>query len=196
VKMSVAMELTKEQLEQIGSYIESNFDRFSAKSNVVQLRSYDIQLIERMTRIEEELRSQRELILKQNETMQFGFAQMDKRFESMQKQMDERFESMQKQMDERFDSMQKQMDERFKSMLKQIDERFTASDRRFEMMQKSMESRFEQVDKRFDDANKRFDDVNKRFDDVNKKFSMMMWMMTAGFTIIATVITLLTIFAK
>ena len=172
--MSVAMELTKEQLEQIGSYIESNFDRFSAKSNVVQLRSYDIQLIERMTRIEEELRSQRELILKQNETMQFGFAQMDKRFESMQKQMDERFEST----------------------LKQIDERFTASDRRFEMMQKSMESRFEQVDKRFDDANKRFDDVNKRFDDVNKKFSMMMWMMTAGFTIIATVITLLTIFAK
>jgi len=179
--MSVAMELTKEQLEQIGSYIESNFDRFSAKSNVVQLRSYDIQLIERMTRIEEELRSQRELILKQNETMQFGFAQMDKRFESMQKQMDERFESMQKQ----------------------IDERFRASDRRFEMMQKSMESRFEQVDKRFDDANKRFDDVNKRFDDVNKrfddvnkKFSMMMWMMTAGFTIIATVITLLTIFAK
>ena len=172
--MSVAMELTKEQLEQIGSYIESNFDRFSAKSNVVQLRSYDIQLIERMTRIEEELRSQRELILKQNETMRFGFAQMDKRFESMQKQMDERFEST----------------------LKQIDERFTASDRRFEMMQKSMESRFEQVDKRFDDANKRFDDVNKRFDDVNKKFSMMMWMMTAGFTIIATVITLLTIFAK
>mgnify|MGYP001437027720 FL=1 len=194
--MSVAMELTKEQLEQIGSYIESNFDRFSAKSNVVQLRSYDIQLIERMTRIEEELRSQRELILKQNETMQFGFAQMDKRFESMQKQMDERFESMQKQMDERFESMQKQMDERFESTLKQIDERFTASDRRFEMMQKSMESRFEQVDKRFDDANKRFDDVNKRFDDVNKKFSMMMWMMTAGFTIIATVITLLTIFAK
>ena len=113
--MSVAMELTKEQLEQIGSYIESNFDRFSAKSNVVQLRSYDIQLIERMTRIEEELRSQRELILKQNETMQFGFAQMDKRFESMQKQMDKRFESMQKQMDERFESMQKQMDERFKS---------------------------------------------------------------------------------
>ncbi|HPJ15333.1 MAG TPA: hypothetical protein PLE16_12950 [Spirochaetota bacterium] len=194
--MSVAMELTKEQLEQIGSYIESNFDRFSAKSNVVQLRSYDIQLIERMTRIEEELRSQRELILKQNETMQFGFAQMDKRFESMQKQMDKRFESMQKQMDERFESMQKQMDERFESTLKQIDERFTASDRRFEMMQKSMESRFEQVDKRFDDANKRFDDVNKRFDDVNKKFSMMMWMMTAGFTIIATVITLLTIFAK
>ncbi|HOF33077.1 MAG TPA: hypothetical protein PK624_12445 [Spirochaetota bacterium] len=115
--MGTAMELTKEQLEQIGSYIESNFDRFGAKSNVVQLRPYDIQLIERMTRIEEELRSQREL-------MQLGFNQMDKRFESMQKQSD------------------------------------------------------------------------TRFDDMNKKFTMMMWMMSAGFTIIATVITLLTIFAR
>ena len=140
--MSVAMELTKEQLEQIGSYIESNFDRFSAKSNVAQLRPYDIQLIERMTRIEEELRSQREL-------MQLGFNQMDKRFESMQKQMDERFTSV---------------DKRFESVQKQMDERFTA--------------------------------VDKRFDDMSRKFTMMMWMMTAGFTIIATVITLLTIFAK
>ena len=122
--MSIRMEFTKEQLEQIGSYIESNFDRFGAKSNVIQLRPYDIQLIERMTRIEEELKTQRELFLKQNETMQFGFTQMDKRFESMQKQMD------------------------------------------------------------------------ARFDDVNKKFSMMMWMTSAGFTIIATVITLLTIFAR
>ena len=158
--MGTAMELTKEQLEQIGSYIESNFDRFGAKSNVVQLRSYDIQLIERMTRIEEELRSQRDLILKQNETMQFGFAQMDKRFETMQKQMDSRFEAVQKQMDERFTAV----DKRFESVQKQIDERFTA--------------------------------VDKRFDDINKKFTMMMWMMSAGFTIIATVITLLTIFAR
>jgi hypothetical protein len=28
--MSVSMEFMKEQLEQIGSYFESNFDRFSA----------------------------------------------------------------------------------------------------------------------------------------------------------------------
>ena len=162
--MSVAMEFTKEQLEQIGSYIESNFDRFGAKSNVVQLRPYDIQLIERMTRIEEELKTQRELFLKQNETMQFGFNQMDKRFE----QIDKRFESMQKQMDVRFDIMQKNMDKRFESTQKQMDVRF-------EMMQKNMDT---------------------RFDDVNKKFSMMMWMTSAGFTIIATVITLLTIFAR
>ncbi|HOF32654.1 MAG TPA: hypothetical protein PLA54_07810 [Spirochaetota bacterium] len=79
------MKLTEEQLEQIGSYIESNFDRISAKSNVIQLRPYDIQMIERMTRIEEELKAQREL-------MQFGFNQMDKRFEAV----DKRFEDVNK----------------------------------------------------------------------------------------------------
>jgi len=35
-----------------------------------------------------------------------------------------------------------------------------------------------------------------RFDDMNKKFNMITWMMTAGFTIIATVITLISIFGK
>jgi len=83
--MSTAMKLTEEQLEQIGSYIESNFDRISAKSNVIQLRPYDIQMIERMTRIEEELKAQREF-------MQFGFNQMDKRFEAV----DKRFEDVNK----------------------------------------------------------------------------------------------------
>ena len=165
--MSVAMEFTKEQLEQIGSYIESNFDRFGAKSNVIQMRPYDIQLIERMTRIEEELKTQRELFLKQNETMQFGFTQMDKRFE----QIDKRFE----QVDKRFE----QMDKRFESMQKQMDVRF-------DVMQKNMDKRFESMQKQMD----------VRFDDVNKKFTMMMWMTSAGFTIIATVITLLTIFAR
>ena len=179
------MELTKEQLEQIGSYIESNFDRFSAKSNIVQLRPYDIQLIERMTRIEEELRSQRELFLKQNETIQFGFVQMDKRFEQVEK----RFE----QVDKRFEAMQKQMDERFSAVQKQMDERFTAVDKRFEMIQKNMDTRFEAVQKQMD---VRFTAVDKRFDDMSKKFTMMMWMMSAGFTIIATVITLISIFGK
>ncbi|HPW52661.1 MAG TPA: hypothetical protein PKV85_09890 [Spirochaetota bacterium] len=48
----------------------------------------------------------------------------------------------------------------------------------------------------FNQIDRRFEATDKQFNDVNKKFSMMMRMMTAGFTIIATVITLLTIFAK
>jgi uncharacterized coiled-coil DUF342 family protein len=52
---------------------------------------YEIELRERMVRVEEELRDQREL-------MREGFAQMEKRFE----QVDKRFE----QVDNRFESVQ------------------------------------------------------------------------------------------
>ncbi len=54
---------------------------------------YEIELRERMIRVEEELKHQREL-------MQQGFAMMDKRFEEMQQQMDKRFEAMDKRFEE------------------------------------------------------------------------------------------------
>lgn len=139
--MSSAMKLTDEQLEQIASYLEANSEKLCSKNNLIHLRPYDLQIFERMTRVEEELRNQRELLIKQNETMQFGFSQIDKRFDDVNK-------------------------------------------------------RFEDVNKRFDDVNKRFDDVNKRFDDVNKRFAMLTWIFGIGFTIIATVISLSSFFAK
>jgi len=139
--MSSAMKLTDEQLEQIASYLEANSEKLCSKNNLINLRPYDLQIFERMTRVEEELRNQRELLIKQNETMQFGFSQIDKRFDDVNK-------------------------------------------------------RFEDVNKRFDDVNKRFDDVNKRFDDVNKRFAMLTWIFGIGFTIIATVISLSSFFAK
>jgi len=132
--MSSAMKLTDEQLEQIASYLEENSEKLCSKNNLIHLRPYDLQIFERITRVEEELRNQRELIIKQNETMQFGFSQIDKRFDD--------------------------------------------------------------VNKRFEDVNKRFDDVNKRFDDVNKRFAMLTWIFGIGFTIIATVISLSSFFAK
>jgi hypothetical protein len=54
---------------------------------------YEIELRERMIRVEEELKHQREL-------MQQGFAMMDKRFEAMQQQMDKRFEAVDKRFEE------------------------------------------------------------------------------------------------
>ncbi|MBF0419739.1 MAG: hypothetical protein HQL78_06190, partial [Magnetococcales bacterium] len=50
---------------------------------------YEIEMRERIVRVEEELRHQREL-------MQFGFAQMDKRFEEMIGLSNKRFEQMEK----------------------------------------------------------------------------------------------------
>ena len=79
---------------------------------------YEIELRERMIRVEEELKHQREL-------MQQGFVMMDKRFEELQHQMDKRFEAVDKRfevVDKRFEELQHQMDKRFESMDKRFEE--------------------------------------------------------------------------
>jgi hypothetical protein len=57
-----------------------------------------------MVRVEEELRHQREL-------MREGFAQMDTRFEAMQKTMDQRFGVMQTSMNQRFEQIDKRFEQ-------------------------------------------------------------------------------------
>ena len=52
--------------------------------------------------------------------MKNGFAQIDRRFEALQREMDKRFEAMQIQMDKRFEA---------------VDKRFDAVDRRFTSLQ-------------------------------------------------------------
>ena len=78
---------------------------------------YEIELRERMVRVEEELKHQRELI----KTI---LVEMDKRFDAV----DKRFEATQEQMDKRFDAV----DKRFEAMQEQMDKRFDAVDKRFE----------------------------------------------------------------
>jgi len=110
----------------IDDYLKKNLPRIIAEQSLGKPPVvYEIELCERMVRVEEELKNQRELMLR-------GFEQMDKRFEDIQKYMDKRFE---------------QIDKRFE----QIDKRFEQVERRFELM----ERRFEQMDRRFDELNKR-----------------------------------------
>jgi len=80
---------------------------------------YEIELRERMVRVEEELKHQRELI----KTL---IEQMDKRFDAAQKQMDQRADEIGK----RFDAMQKQLDQRSD----EVDKRFDLVDKRFEAL--------------------------------------------------------------
>jgi acyl carrier protein phosphodiesterase len=100
--MSDAMELTPQALNQIGDYVRRNLPGWLREAEGTTLN-------ERMIRVEEELKTQREL-------MREGFAQVDKRFELMEK----RFE----QVDKRFE----QVDKRFE----QVDKRFDQIDKRFE----------------------------------------------------------------
>jgi hypothetical protein len=74
---------------------------------------YEIELRERMVRVEEELKHQRELIKTLIEQMDKRFDAVDKRFDAV----DKRFDAV----DKRFESMQKQMDDRFNALTRRID---------------------------------------------------------------------------
>jgi predicted nuclease with TOPRIM domain len=104
------MILTPEARNEIKAFVTENLsdwivEKALGKSPVV----FEIELRERIVRVEEELKNQREL-------MQQGFALMEKRFE----QVDKRFEQMEKrfeQMENRFE----QSDRRFESLSQRLD---------------------------------------------------------------------------
>lgn len=99
-----------------------------------QNRTREIDLIERIVRVESSIESLNQRLIE-------GFEAMDKRFEAM----DKRFEDLQYSLDKRFEAM----DKRFEAMDKRFEAVQHSMDKRFEDMQHSMDKRFEQVDKRF-----------------------------------------------
>ena len=106
---------------------------------------YEIELRERMVRLETSLEKQGEILQQMLHQMDKRFEQVDKRFEQIEK----RFE----QVDKRFE----QIDKRFEELQRQMDKRFEQVDKRFEQMQSQMDKRFEQVDKRFEELTRRMD---------------------------------------
>ena len=94
------MTLTQQDID----FIKANMADWLAEQSLGKPPAvYEIELRERMVRVEEELRHQREL-------MREGFAQMEKRFEQVDKrfeQVDKRFE----QVDKRFESVQQDIRE-------------------------------------------------------------------------------------
>jgi uncharacterized membrane protein YccC len=115
------MALAQEDIEFIKTHLgEWLAERSLGKPPAV----YEIELRERMVRVEEELKHQREL-------MREGFAQVDKRFE----QIDKRLE----QIDKRLDQQRLDMDKRFEQV-----------DKRFEAMQATLDKRFDEMLRRHD----------------------------------------------
>lgn len=83
------MELGEKELEKIGKYVQTHLEEWSRGSNVLEFRSNrEIELLERMVRIEEGLKNIAE-------QMQKGFEYMERRFEDMQHYMDKRFNQLQ-----------------------------------------------------------------------------------------------------
>jgi len=122
--MGVAV-LKDEELKVIGNYVKNHLSEWLGEANVLPF-SRQIDIAERITSVETEIKG-----LQEQFKQQLGF--MEKRFD----QIDKRFEQMQIYMDKRFD---------------QVDKRFEQVDKRFEQVDK----KFEQVDKRFEEVNVRF----------------------------------------
>lgn len=89
------VELGDRELERIGQYVRGHLKEWSREQDIDLRPAKEFELMERMVRVEEGLKTQAEL-------MRQGFEQMEKRFE----QVDKRFEDMQYSIDKRFSVLQ------------------------------------------------------------------------------------------
>jgi len=130
------MALAQEDLQQIQQLIEQSMAARpeAAFANV----RYELDIRERIVRVEEELKHQRELMLQ-------SFEISNKRFEEMRTDMNKRFEEMRIDMNKRFE---------------QVDKRFEQVEKRLEQVDK----RFEQIDKRFEQIDKHLTIITNRMD--------------------------------
>jgi hypothetical protein len=103
------MTLTQQDID----FIKANMATWLAEQSLGKPPAvYEIELRERMVRVEEELKHQRELMRQGFDLMERRFEQIDKRFE----QIDKRFE----QIDKRFE----QVDQRFEEIIRRHDRHF------------------------------------------------------------------------
>lgn len=99
--MATSMEnLSKEEFEAIAktileTHLKAAIEDFVRKN---EERSKEISLIERVIRVEEELKSLREIESARFEAIEKRFEAMDNRFESLQREMNARFETMEKRL--------------------------------------------------------------------------------------------------
>ncbi len=101
------MALSAADLEEVKNFIKGNLVQMLAEQSLGKPPVvYEIELRERMVRVEEELKHQRELMMQ-------GFDRIDKRFEELLGYMNGRFEQVDKrfeQVERRIENLEKRMD--------------------------------------------------------------------------------------
>ena len=151
------MSLSRDDLEQVGVYVRSHLNEW------LPHEVFDLQ--ERIIRVEDELRAQREVMIARFDASDKRFEDMNQRFENV----NQRFEDM----NQRFDSHQTHMDKRFEAQLAYMNERF-----------KEQQAH---MDKRFEDARAHSD---ARFQHVDRQLRVHEWLIGGGMVLLATMMTL------
>jgi hypothetical protein len=140
-----AVAIGEAELQRIGEYVKGNLKEWLQQVQPVADSVTRTELLERITRIddrfaglheksiriEEELKSQREL-------METRFTFVEQRFEIQDKMIADRFAVV----DQRFTDLQGTMEKRFAAVDKRFEDMQVAMDKRFEDMKASMEKRF------------------------------------------------------
>ena len=128
---------------------------------------YAIPLLERLIRLEEELKALRLLEAERHQALS---RETDKRFEALLREMDKRFEAQQREMSARFEAQQREINdlkmllqERYEALLREMD-------KRFEAQQREMIARFEALEKRL---------------------NFMQWLIAIGFSFLTALLTLI-----
>ncbi|MFQ6043695.1 MAG: hypothetical protein ACE5PV_22810 [Candidatus Poribacteria bacterium] len=128
------MEQQKEVAEIVEKILEEKLGDYFSRYLAGQEREYErIGVIERLIRLEEELKAQREVMVAR-------FEAVDKRFESVNQHfeaMDKRFESVNQRfeaMDKRFEDLIHYTSQRFEDLIRYMDHRFEEVGRRFTLL--------------------------------------------------------------
>ena len=137
--MAEPMTLRDEDVGRIGEYVKP-WLRQMMDEMVPRLEPVgaDTRLLERMVRVEEELKTQRTLMDERFAFMARRFDAVDKRFEDLIGHTNTRFEESTGHTNTRFDAV----DKRFEELIGQMNARFDAVDRRFEESHAHTNSRF------------------------------------------------------
>jgi vacuolar-type H+-ATPase subunit E/Vma4 len=170
----VNMPLGEPELQRIGDYVRGHLYRWL--SDVAPQVIVGPQFLERLVRVEEELKNLRE-------TMEIRFQAVDRRFEAQQAVMKAGFDAMDKRfstVDKRFEAQQAVMKAGFDAM----DKRFEAIDKRFEAQQAVMKAGFDAMDERLSA-------VDKRFDAQQASMKVQQWIVIVGFVILGTMSSIL-----
>jgi len=159
------MALAEEDIVKIQQMISVAVDAVPQQSQpVLSNVRYELDIRERIVRVEEELKNQRELIHQVLHQMDKRFEQVDKRIDESRIETNKRLELVDKRLDESRVEMNKRFEESRIEMDKRFEESRIEMDKRFEGARIEMDKRFEQVDKRFEQVDKQFAMVVNRLD--------------------------------
>jgi len=131
--MALSEPIPIEQIEAIVKAILQDHLKTAIEEFVRQneQKAQELSLIERIIRVEEELKALKEIELARFEAIEKRFEAVDKRFEAI----DKRYEALQREMNARFEALQREMNARFESLIREMNARFEAIEKRLNFMQ-------------------------------------------------------------